>query len=136
MNWVELKSLHSIYINGKIKFNNTLSNSSEFNFLANSLKLLNQSGSDFFAEEGFHELYRDRYLNNFIRYENFLAMHGLLKPQARFNEADIVILMRINEWKEDGILDDLRKQIIASDESRRGVSLMFFKNEKSKILFY
>lgn len=130
MNWVELKSLHSIYINGSIKLNNTLSNSGEFNFLSHSVKLLNKSASGFSAEQGFHELYRERYLNNFIRYENFLAMHGLLKPQARFNETDIIILMQIEEWKQEGTLDELRKQIIASDESLRGISLMFFKNEK------
>lgn len=130
MNWIELKSLHSIYLNGKIKLNNTLSNSGEFNFLAHSVKLLNKSANVFFAEEGFHELYRERYLNNFMRYESFLTMHGLLKPQARFTEADIIILMRIEEWKQEGTLDELRNQIIASDESLRGVSLMFFKNEK------
>lgn len=130
MNWVELKSLNSIYIKGSVKLNSTLSNSGEFNFLANSLKLLNKSAIEFSAERGFHDLYRERYLDKFIGYENFLTTHGLLKPQTRFNEADIIILMRIDEWKKNGILDELRNQIIASDESLRGVSLMFFKNEK------
>lgn len=130
MNWLELKSLNSIYINGSIKLNNTLSNSGEFNFLANSVKLLNKSASDFSAEQGFHELYKGRYLDKFISYENFLTMHGLLKPQTRFNETDIIILMRIEEWKQQGSLDELRDHIIASDASLRGVSLMFFKNEK------
>jgi len=130
MNWVELKSLNSIYINGSIKMNSTLLNSGEFNFLANSVKLLNKSVSGFSAEQGFNELYRERYLDKFMLYESFLRKHGLLKPQTRFNEADINILMRIDEWKQEGTLDELRNQIIASDESLRGVSLMFFKNEK------
>jgi hypothetical protein len=38
--------------------------------------------------------------------------------------------MGIDELKKEGNLDELRQQIIASNETLRGVSLMFFKNEK------
>jgi len=130
MNWVELKSLNSIYLNGSIKLNSTLSNSGEFNFLTESVKVLHRSARFFFAEQGFYDLYREKYLDKFTAYEQFLTGHGLLKPQIRFTETDLIILMRIEEWRRQGTLDELRNQIIASDASLRGVSLMFFKNEK------
>jgi hypothetical protein len=130
MNWIELKSLYSIYVNGSIKLNNTLSNSGEFNFLTNSLNVLDKTASAFSAQQGFNDLYREKYLEKFMLYNNFLEINNILKPQIRFNEADIIILMKIEEWKQQGTLNDLRNQIIASDESLRGVSLMFFKNEK------
>lgn len=130
MNWIELKSLYGIYTNGSIKFNNTLLNSGEFNFLINSVKVLDKSASGFSAQHGFNDLYQEKYLEKFTLYKSFLEVHSLLKPQTRFDEADIVILMKIEDWKQQGTLNELRNQIITSDESLRGVSLMFFKNEK------
>lgn len=130
MNWIELRALNSLYANGDVKLNNTLEKSGEINYLINSLRKLDRSHNKLFILNGYAEMYEKEYLENYIVYEAFLMDYGLLKPQLRFEENDIKTLMNIQTWKNEGTLDELRKQIIASDESLRGVSLMFFKNEK------
>lgn len=130
MNWIELRALNNLYINGEIKLNDTLAKSGEINYLINSLRILDRTHDKLFVLEGFVELYEKDYLEKYHRYEAFLSDNGLLKPQLRFEENDIRILMNIQTWKNEGTLGELRKQIISSDESLRGVSLMFFKNEK------
>ncbi|SEM26921.1 hypothetical protein SAMN05216436_10352 [bacterium A37T11] len=130
MNWIELRALNNLYTNGEIKLNNTLAKSGEINYLINSLRILDRSHNKLFTLNGFTDIYEKEYLERYTSYEDFLLENGLLKPQLRFEENDIKILMNIQTWKNEGILEELRKQIIASDESLRGVSLMFFKNEK------
>lgn len=130
MNWIELKALNSLYQKGEVRLNNTLAQSGEINYLINSLRKIDKTHSQLQALEGFDEVYEKEYLDKYNSYETFLLENKLLKPQLRFTENDIRILMNIQKWKNEGTLDELRKQIIASDESLRGVSLMFFKNEK------
>ncbi|MDD7885256.1 hypothetical protein [Flavivirga sp. 57AJ16] len=130
MNWIELKALNSLYINGETKLNDTLDKSGEINYLINSLRKLEKSYNKLSTLEGFTETYEKDYLKTYKSYEIFLSENQLLKPQLRFEENDIKILMNIQAWKKEGTLEELRNQIIASDESLRGVSLMFFKNEK------
>ena len=64
------------------------------------------------------------------RYEAFLSDNELLKPQLRFEESDIQILIGIKEDMDNGNLEPLREQIIKNEATVRIVSLMFFKNEK------
>jgi hypothetical protein len=130
MNWIELKALYHLYQNQEVKLNITLAKSGEINYLINSLKVLDKSHNKVFSLERFGKIYEDNYLKKYILYEKFLSENELLKPHTRFEESDIKILMDIKSLREDGSLDELREQIIASNESRRGVSLMFFKNEK------
>lgn len=130
MNWIELRALNNLYTNGEVKLNDTLAKSGEVNYLINSLSLLDRSHNKLFTLNGFTEIYEKDYLEKYNRYEAFLSDNGLLKPQLRFEENDIKTLMNIQGWKKEGTLEELRKQIIASDESLRGISLMFFKNEK------
>ncbi len=130
MNWIELRALNNLYTNGEVKLNDTLAKSGEINYLMNSLRMLDRSHNKLFTLDGFTDIYEKEYLERYNNYENFLLENGLLKPQLRFEENDVKILMNIQTWKNEGTLEELRKQIIASDESLRGVSLMFFKNEK------
>jgi len=130
MNWIELRALNNLYTNRRIKINNTLAESGEINYLTNSLRILDRSHNELFTLDGFTRIYEEEYMEKYNRYETFLTEKGLLKPQLRFEENDIKTLMNIQAWKNKGTLEELRQQIIASDESLRGISLMFFKNEK------
>lgn len=130
MNWIELKALKNLYISGEIKLNDTLAKSGEINYLINSLRILDRSYSKLFALNGFNEIYEKEYIVRYNIYEAFLAEYGLLKPQLRFEESDIKILIEIKEDMDSGNLLPLRDQIIKKEATIRIVSLMFFKNEK------
>lgn len=130
MNWIELKALNNLYTKCEVKLNDTLAKSGEVNYLINSLSVLDRSHNKLYVLDGFTEIYEKDYLDKYNGYEAFLLENKLLKPQLRFEESDIRILMKIQTWKDEGTLEELRKQIIASDESLRGISLMFFKNDK------
>ncbi|OJW83177.1 MAG: hypothetical protein BGO69_18860 [Bacteroidetes bacterium 46-16] len=133
MNWIELKALNALFTDKAVKLNDTLSKSAasgEFNFLINSLKVLDRTHNQIHSLEGFENIYKERYSERFELYKAFLINNNLLKPQTRIEESDLQILMNIKSWRTAGSLEELRKQIIASDESLRGVSLMFFKNDK------
>jgi hypothetical protein len=129
MNWIELKALNNLYRNKEVKLNETLAGSGEITYLINSLKVLDKTHNKLFSLEKFNKLYEEHYLEKYDRYEFFLMSNCLLKAQTRFDENDIKILINIKSLKDDGSLDGLREQIIASNESVRGVSQMFFKNE-------
>ena len=130
MNWIELKGLNKLYTNGEVPLNDTLAKSGEINYLINSLRILDRSHSKLFTLEGFTEIYERDYLESYSRYESFLLGNGLLKPQLRFEESDIKILIGIKEDMDSGDLLPLREQIIKKEATVRIVSLMFFKNEK------
>ncbi|UTX50242.1 hypothetical protein [Chryseobacterium sp. MA9] len=130
MNWIELRALNSIYANGEVKLNDTLVKSGEINFLINSLSVLDTSHNKLFCLNGFTDIYEKDYLEQYNHYETFLSDNELLKPQLRFEESDIKILIGIKEDMETGNLLPLREQIIKKEATVRIVSLMFFKNEK------
>lgn len=130
MNWIELKALNNLYINGEVKLNDTLSKSGEINYLMNSLRILDRSHNRLFTLDGFISIYEKEYLKKYNIYDAFLSEYGLLKPQLRFEESDIQILIGIKEDMNNGNLEPLREQIIKNEATVRIVSLMFFKNEK------
>jgi hypothetical protein len=130
MNWIELKALHELYVNKDVPRNQTLSNSDEIGFLVNSLGVLEKTSKKLIAVEGFEKVYENLYKKRFSTYHNFLTQNNLLKPQSRFELTDCDILIKIQKGMESGDLKELREQIIAADESLKGISLMFFKNEK------
>ena len=130
MNWIELRALNNLYLNGEVKINDTLAKSGEINYLINSLRTLDRTHDKLFVLEGFAELYEKDYLEKYHRYEAFLSDNELLKPQLRFEESDIQILIGIKEDMDNGNLEPLREQIIKNEATVRIVSLMFFKNEK------
>ncbi|MFT4221331.1 hypothetical protein [Dysgonomonas sp.] len=130
MNWIELRALNNLYLNGEIKINDTLTKSGEINYLINSLRILDRTHNKLFILEGFAEVYEKDYLGKYNRYEAFLLDNELLKPQLRFEEFDIQVLIGIKEDMGNGNLEPLREQIIKNEATVRIVSLMFFKNEK------
>jgi len=130
MNWVELRALNQLYENGKVKVTETLAQSGEVGYLVNSLGVLERDRKEIRATSDFNVLYQRDYLNRYLKYSEFLRQLEILTPHTRLEETDINILIDIHQKMVRGDLDELRKQIIASDESVKGVSLMFFKNEK------
>ncbi len=130
MNWIELKALNKLYIDEEVKLNDTLANSKEVSYLINSLRKLDKTHKKLLALPGFAEIYQRDYLAKYNRYEVFLTETELMKPQLRFEEKDIEILIGIKEDMDNGNLEPLREQIIKNEATVRVVSLMFFKNEK------
>lgn len=130
MNWIELRALNNLYSKGDVKINDTLAQSGEINYLINSLRILDRTHNNLFVLDGFAEIYEKDYLEKYNRYETFLSDNELLKPQLRFEESDIQILIGIKEDMDNGNLEPLREQIIKNEATVRIVSLMFFKNEK------
>jgi hypothetical protein len=130
MNWIEIRALHELYHKHEIPNNETLTNSEVISYLSNSLGVVEETKKKVRALDGFQHIYEQNYYSSFKRYHNFLQQNGLLKPQSRFEEDDIDVLIRIKEGMDNGELITLRDQIVAAEESLRGVSLMFFKNEK------
>lgn len=130
MNWIELRALNNLYSKGEAKINDTLAKSGEINYLINSLRILDRTHNNLFVLDGFAEIYERDYLEKYNCYGTFLSDNELLKPQLRFEESDIQILIGIKEDMDNGNLEPLREQIIKNEATVRIVSLMFFKNEK------
>ncbi len=130
MNWIEFKSLNKLYQNKEIKLGATVSQSGEFRYLINSLQVLSRSHDKLFALDGFGQIYENDYQKRYDRYEAFLSENDLLKPQTRFEESDIKILMDLKQGMDSKDLLPIRDLIIEKEETIRGVSLMFFRNEK------
>jgi hypothetical protein len=130
MNWIEWKALHELHQNGEVPLNQTLTGSDVLAYLENSLGVVERTARKLKVAEGYHAVYEKNYKTKFDRYFSFLQENDLVKPQSRFEEQDLDILISIKEGMDSGEFTELRNQIIAADESLRGVSLMFFKNEK------
>lgn len=130
MNWIEHRALYDLYKIGKVKINKTITESSEIGFMFNTLHLMEQNGNYLVSTDGFNTVYERKFKINYLEYLQFLKDCSILKPQTRFDEKDIRILMSIKAKMDNGDLAELREQIIAFDESLKGVSLMFFRNEK------
>lgn len=129
MNWIEIKALNTLYNMGLVKINETLITSSEFKYLL-GLGLLSRDAKLITRKDAYQSVYEREYLDKFKVYEQFLLTYELLKPQTKYEETDIKILIEIHSLKQEGNLDDLIQQLITCDETTRGVSEMFFKNEK------
>jgi len=130
MNWIVLTALNALYEKGEVPQKSTLNSNGEFIFLKNSLQLIEFKGKKIFAESGFKEHYIHFYKDAYQEYLKFLGDFNLVKPQTRYEESDIKILMDILRLRKDGTLDFLREQILKANESMRGLSQMFFKNDK------
>ncbi len=130
MNWVEFKALNNLYRNKEIKLRSMITQSGEFNYLINSIRVLDRSHDKIFALDGFNRIYENDYQKRYDKYEAFLSENDLLKPQTRFEESDIEKLIDLRQGMESGEILSIRDEIRKNEETVRGVSLMFFKNEK------
>jgi len=125
-----LRKLHEVYLKGSTKSNTMMLEDPEVQYLISDTEELLDSGAYIKQGNGFTEHYEKQYLNSFEKYDAFLIRNQLKKPQTRFQENDIKILMGIEEGMNTGELSEMRKQIIEAEETVRGVSHIFFKNEK------
>lgn len=130
MNWIVLKSLHELYTTGRTQKKDAVLKNPYVQYLLNSTKELFNYKREILANEAFRLLYESKFLDNYLIYHQFLSENDLLKPQTRFEESDIKILMDLDEGMKSGDLLPVRDQILANEETVRGVSFMFFKNEK------
>lgn len=129
MNWVEIKALHRLYETGEVKLNKTISKSPVFKNHETALEI-KRNRKTFSRNLDFIEVYENKYLEDYSRYTTFLDSENLLKPQLRFEEKDIKLLIDFKEGIKDGSLEKLKADLIKAQESVKGFSLMFFKNEK------
>jgi hypothetical protein len=130
MNWVTLKALHEIYQQGETAKRKTLLEDSKIRFLLRQTHELREGVSTILKGSGFDDYYRNNHLQNYLDYCQFLENTGVLKPHLRFQETDIKILMELRAGMESGELLPIREEIILAEETVRGVSQMFFRNEK------
>lgn len=129
MNWTVLKSLNEIYNSGRTRKKVSLEKDSTIDHLLDTREL-KESGKYLIEGAGFQDYYKKRHLKNFDTYLYFLETNDILKPQLRFQEEDILILIDLKERMDSDQLTEIRDQIVEYEESVRGVSSMFFKNEK------
>jgi len=130
MNWIVLTSLHAIYQNGKVRAKKALEDDPNIQHLLTQTHELQRFAGFYKKNHGFDQYYENNHKDNYDAYIAFLERNQLLKSQLRFKEDDIRILMEIEKGMESGDLQALRDQIVDSEETVRGVSRMFFKNEK------
>lgn len=64
----------------------------------------------------------------YLTYEKFLLENELLKIQSNFSEFEIRALMALKN--SDSILNELKEKIGKGEESRKGISILFFKSSK------
>ncbi|WP_405252883.1 hypothetical protein [Dokdonia sp. Asnod3-C12] len=129
MNWIEIKALHKLYTNGEVRINQTLAKSPILKNHQNALEI--ERGRKFYTRNDvFLEVYERRYLEDYENYVTFLQGEGLLKPQLRFNKKDIDLLIQFKQGITNGSLLQRRNDLEEAQESVRGFSHMFFKNDK------
>ena len=73
-----------------------------------------------YTKQGFEQLY--------LTYEEFLSENGLLKNQSNYSEFEIRALMTMKQ--SESILHELKDKIERGEESRKGISNLFFKSAK------
>jgi len=130
MNWTALKALHEIYERGETNKKESLLRDNHILFLLHQTGELKEGVRMILKGDGFEDYYRNNHLQNYLRYYQFLESAGLMKPQLRFQEADIKVLIELQTGMMSGELVPIRDEIIQAEETIRGVSQMFFRNEK------
>ncbi|MET3535783.1 hypothetical protein [Chryseobacterium limigenitum] len=130
MNWTVLKALNEVYNKGFTARRASFINDSDIQFLLEQTGELKEGIGRINEGIDFKKLYEKKHLHNFNKYVEFLNNNGLLTPQIRFQESDIKILMELKNGMDSGDLIPVRDSIIEAEETVRGVSQMFFKNEK------
>jgi len=130
MNWTVINALHEIYERGETAKRKSLLQDSKILFLLHQTRELREGVKTIRKGDGFDAYYRANHLQNYLDYQQFLTVTGLLKPQLRFQEEDIRILMELQAGMQNGDLVPIRDEIILAEETVRGVSQMFFRNEK------
>ena len=127
MNWTVLKSLHQLFLDRKTKVKHSLKEDSSFQLLVSNKEII-EVGKNYLPGLLFDSYYKKHHLNQFPIYFDFLETHNPLKK--RFEEEDIKTLIELQSKKQSGNLIPSREQLIEAQETVRGFSTMFFKNDK------
>lgn len=132
MNWQSFKSLYELFEKGQIKSKPSLIAEPDFKYYANQTKELLFTKREIIVKNipSFKGTFEKRYLRKYYDCLELLDSIGENTPHCKFDVKDILILKEIKLQMDSGELEEIRRQIIASNETRRGVSLMFFKHEK------
>ncbi len=132
MNWTTMKSLQELYTKGATKAKTTVLRDSEVQFLIHSTselihldKVIKVNPNEFFSQT-----YERDYKEHYCAALDLLDRYDLNSPYIRFQDKDFKVLKEIEMQVEKGELSLLREQIIKAHESVRGVSQMFFVNDK------
>jgi hypothetical protein len=126
-----------VYQSEKTKLRPTLVSDAIFKFHINQTKELLVTRREIIISPSrsltgldFKETFKKNYLDKYNTCLSFLNEMELNTPQCKFDVEDILILRDMHLQMEKGELNEIREQIIKSNETRRGVSLMFFRNDK------
>lgn len=132
MNWQAFKSLQELYETGKTKNRPSLAADAVFKYHTAQTKELLFTKKDILVKNKtlFDQTFKNRYLHKYNECLKLLNSIEENTPQCRFEVDDILCLQEMKRQMDNGDLEEIRRQIIDSDETRRGVSLMFFKHEK------
>ena len=132
MNWTTMKGLHELYSQGITKVKTTVLKDDDVQFLIYSTqelihldKVIKVNPNEFFSQT-----YEREYKEQYNEALNLLNRYDLNSPYIRFQDKDFKSLKEIEIQVENGELSLLREQIIKAQESVRGVSQMFFVNDK------
>lgn len=132
MNWQSFKSLHELYAVGNTKNKASLAENAVFKYHANQTRELLFTKKEILVSNKavFQNTFEKLYLEKYQICLALLESIGENTPHCRFEVDDILRLEEMRKQMNSGELEEIRQQIIASNETRRGVSLMFFTNEK------
>ena len=127
MNWTVLKSLNELFLNRATKVKTTLFNNSAFQLLLSNKEII-EVGKYYVPGLQYDDYYIKYHLKQFQVYFDFLEKNNLLTK--RFEEDDINILIELQQNIQNDTLVPSRFQLIEAQETVRGFSTMFFKNDK------
>jgi len=132
MNWQTFKSLYELYTQHKTRNRPTLISDPVFKYhiLQTKELLVTRKEITLVKPATFTATFQKKHLANFNVCSDLLTEIGENIPQCKFEVEDILVLDEMKRQMESGVLTNIRQQIIDAHETRRGVSLMFFKNEK------
>lgn len=132
INWQSFKALYELYKTGKTRNRASLVESKVFKYHAHQTKELLFAKKEILVKNkaSFDQTFNIHYLDKYNDCIGLLNAINENTPQCKFEVVDILRLKEMKQQMDNGELDEIRTQIIESNETRRGVSLMFFKNEK------
>ncbi len=129
LTWREIKALHQLYFNGSTRarieerpYIQYLIDKRFIEYKRGSKKIIvpTYKFQEKYEIEGFFELY--------TKYYSFLSEFEILTDYTNFSEFEMRGLMNI--VKSRILLEELREKIKAGQESRKGISNLFFKSAK------
>lgn len=111
----------------KTKIKPSLKGDSSFQLLISNKEII-EVGKYYLPGLLFDSYYKKHHLAQFPAYFDFLEVNNFLAK--RFEVEDIKVLMELQSKKQKETLIPSRSQLIEAQETVRGFSTMFFKNDK------